>query len=75
MGALFGFVAGYIVGVRAGPQAFEELKDAWQTIRESEEVKELLAGGLAIVGDLLSRGRDLVSDQVEEQRRALSPVA
>ena len=76
MGAFFAFIAGYVVGMRAGAQGYEELRDAWNTIRESDEVKELVSTGFAIAADLLSRGRDVVADQMEERSgRALSPVA
>jgi hypothetical protein len=75
MGALVAFVAGYYVGTRVGPEGLEQLRDAWQTIRESEEVQELLSGGIAVLGDLVSRVTAVVTEEMDSRRRALSPVA
>ena len=43
MAAVIAFIVGYVLGTRAGEEGFEELKDAWQTISSSAEVKDLLA--------------------------------
>jgi hypothetical protein len=44
MGAIGGFVVGYLLGTRAGRRGLEELVEAWGTIRRSEEVRALLGG-------------------------------
>jgi hypothetical protein len=56
MGALAGFVLGYILGVKAGPEGLEELSKAWEAITNSEEFKELLAVGVTLVGNVINQG-------------------
>ena len=64
MGAMVGFVLGYILGVKAGADGEKQLRDAWQTITSSEEVKDLLSGGLSMAGDLIRQGRGLLVDRL-----------
>jgi hypothetical protein len=42
MGALTGFMLGYVLGARQGPEGYAKLRAAWDTIREAPEVKALL---------------------------------
>lgn len=37
MGTLFGFFVGYIVGARAGSEAFDEVVQSYRDIRDSPE--------------------------------------
>jgi hypothetical protein len=55
MGVVIGVVIGYALGSRAGSDAWPELEEAWQTIVSSEEVRDLVAGGVAIARDLFER--------------------
>jgi hypothetical protein len=75
MGTIFGVIVGYALGTQAGKDGWKELKDAWATIRSSEEVRDLLSGGMAIVGQLLERGSGLAGEVLrakggDELRRA-----
>ena len=42
MGLLLAFAVGYVVGARAGSDDFDEVVQALQSIRESEEFHDLL---------------------------------
>jgi hypothetical protein len=60
MGALLGFVMGYYLGTKAGPERYEELRKAWQTIVNSEEFQDLLATGTAVWGSAVERGGSML---------------
>ena len=49
MGVIIGVIVGYVMGTKAGDHGLEELKDAWHTIRSSEEAKDII-GGRAVDG-------------------------
>jgi hypothetical protein len=56
MGVIIGVVVGYAFGTRAGEEGWEEFKEAWKVISSSEEVRDMVMGGLSIARDLLMRG-------------------
>jgi len=64
MGTLIGFVFGYVVGAKAGPEGLEELRRAWQTIVQSEEVKGLAATVTTFVQGALAQGGGAVAEQL-----------
>ena len=64
MGAIVGVIIGYTLGTRAGEQGWVELRDAWSVIASSEEVRDLLAGGLSIAKEMLARGTEMLSDML-----------
>ena len=41
MGVIIGVIVGYVMGTKSGEQGLEELKDAWKTIRSSEEARDI----------------------------------
>jgi hypothetical protein len=62
--AFTGFLAGYMMGARAGQKGFAELVEAWEVIRSSDEFKAMLtaAGDMAaafISGAARRRNADL----------------
>ena len=61
MGVVIGVLVGYAIGSKAGSEAWPELEDAWKTIVASEEVRDLLSGGVSLARDLLSRRGDLIA--------------
>jgi len=61
MGVVIGVLVGYAIGSKAGSEAWPELEDAWKTIAASEEVRDLLSGGVSLARDLLSRRGDLIA--------------
>jgi hypothetical protein len=61
MGVIIGVLIGYALGSRAGPDAWSELEDAWHTIYTSEEVRDLLSGGLSIARELVERRAEVIA--------------
>jgi hypothetical protein len=61
MGVVIGVLVGYAIGSKAGSEAWPELEEAWRTIVASEEVRDLLSGGVSLARDLLSRRGDLIA--------------
>jgi hypothetical protein len=61
MGVVIGVLVGYAIGSKAGSEAWPELEDAWRTIVASEEVRDLLSGGVSLARDLLSRRGELIA--------------
>ena len=66
MAAMVGFVLGYVLGTRAGDKGWEELQQSWQTISSSEEVRDILSGGLATVRDLVRQGAAVMADRLSQ---------
>lgn len=75
MGALIGFAVGYVFGMRKGPEGFDELRESWETISSSEEVRDLVSGGASILRDLLLRRRSVIADRLQPAGEELSRVA
>ena len=75
MGALMGFIVGYLAGVKAGPEGLDELKRAWQTIQQSEEFKALLAAALGVAQNAMSKGGSAVVEQVSAIATSPSEIA
>ena len=75
MAAVIALIVGYVLGARAGEEGLEELKDAWQTIASSGEVKDLLAGGLSIARDIVSRGGGMLAERMPTGDTRLTRVA
>ena len=64
MGAMIGFVLGYVLGTRAGDEGRRELRGAWQTITSSGEVMDLVSGGLTMVKDLARQGAGFMAERL-----------
>lgn len=56
MGVLIGFLFGYVVGAKAGPEGYERVREAWQSITESDEFQGLVATATAFVQNALAQG-------------------
>ena len=65
MGVVIGFVFGYMMGTRDGQEGYEEIKEAWHTIRTSDEAHDLVAQGLSMAKGLLGRGAGIVSERLQ----------
>ncbi len=65
MGAVVGFVVGYLLGAKGGEGGYQEIIDAWNDIRASAELRDMLAGGLDILKDALSSGRSYLAERLE----------
>jgi len=64
MGVLIGFLFGYVAGAKAGPEGYERLREAWQSIAESEEFQGLVATATAFVQHALAQGGAAVTEQL-----------
>jgi hypothetical protein len=65
MGVVLGFVIGYVMGTRDGETGFEELKEAWHTIRTSDEARNLVNQGMSFAKSLLAQGSGMLSDRLQ----------
>jgi hypothetical protein len=65
MGAMVGVVIGYVLGTRAGERGFEELKESWETISSSQEVRDMIAGGVALAAVMLRQGRSALAERLQ----------
>jgi hypothetical protein len=61
MGVVIGVLVGYAIGSKAGSDGWSELEEAWKTIVASEEVRDLLSGGVSVARDLLERRGELIA--------------
>jgi len=61
MGVVIGVLVGWAIGSKARSDAWAELEDACKTIAASEEVRDLLAGGVSTARDLLARRGELIA--------------
>ena len=61
MGVVIGVLVGYALGSRAGSDAWPELEEAWKTIISSEEVRDLVSGGVSMARDLLGRRGEILA--------------
>ena len=73
MGVIIGVVVGYAFGTRAGEEGWQEFKEAWKVISTSEEVRDMVMGGLSIARDLLTKGNKILA--APGTRTNLRPVA
>lgn len=67
MGALAGFIIGYFLGTKAGPEGIERLRKSWDGIRKSEEFQDLVSTATTTAGQLFERvteGEGSVSDRL-----------
>ena len=62
MGAVLGFVMGYILGAKEGPERFEELRQAWETIVNSEEFQGMLNTGTTLFMSAVQNGKVSIGD-------------
>lgn len=72
MGVVIGVMVGYVLGARSGDRGWAEIEEAWKVISTSEEVRDLLAGGVSVVRDLLGRGSELLAGALSTSRDGAS---
>jgi hypothetical protein len=65
VGAIIGVLIGYVLGTKAGPNGYQELMKSWETISSSEEVRDMLSGGLSVARDLVDRGRSMLVERLD----------
>ncbi|HLY84101.1 MAG TPA: hypothetical protein VKQ71_14020 [Acidimicrobiales bacterium] len=64
MGAIVGFVLGYVFGAKAGDNGWKELQESWKTITSSEEARDLVRGGFDITRDLVRQGAGILASRL-----------
>ena len=62
MGAVLGFMIGYVLGAKEGPERFEELRKAWETIVNSEEFQGMLNTGTSLFMSTVQNGKASIGD-------------
>jgi hypothetical protein len=62
MGAVLGFVIGYMLGAKEGPERLEELRKAWETIVNSEEFQGMLNTGTSLFMSTVQNGKASIGD-------------
>ena len=62
MGAVLGFMMGYVLGAKEGPERFEELRKAWETIVNSEEFQGMLNTGTALFMSTVQNGKASIGE-------------
>lgn len=72
MGVMVGFVLGYVFGTRAGREGYEEMVRAVRTIASSGDLKELIGGGVSVLGDVLKQGSAALGDANESKLRRIA---
>jgi hypothetical protein len=65
MGALIGFIFGYVVGTKAGPEGLEELRKAWDVVSKSDEFQALLAAATGFAQNLVAQGGASLAGQMQ----------
>lgn len=65
MGVIIGVIVGYVMGTKAGEQGLDELKEAWATIRSSDEAHDIMASGIAMARSLAGRGGQMLVDRLQ----------
>jgi hypothetical protein len=66
MGAIIGVVIGYALGTRAGPDGWEEIKDAFKVIRSSEQARDLVGTGFSVARDLVGRASEILAGALSD---------
>ena len=69
MGVMLGFFVGYVMGTRAGQEGFEELMATARQIIGSEQLKELVSGGVSLLGEAAKAGTKAVGNGGASVRR------
>lgn len=79
MGALGGFLVGYLLGTQAGKEGVNELLGAVNQIRTSDEFKAIVATGMATAGATLGRfaeqGKGMLGSAVSDQAKTMAGQA
>lgn len=75
MGVMIGFIVGYVMGTRAGQEGFDELKATLRSITSSEEVRDLVTGGISILGDVLKSGTEALAERSSVESSTVRRIA
>jgi len=65
MGALIGFIVGYMAGTKAGPEGYTQLRQAWQAIAASAEFKALVASLSGLLQNATAQSGNALGQQLK----------
>ena len=70
MSVIAGFIAGYMLSSKnSKPLNLAEILQAWDTIRNSEEFQDIVAGGTMMVGQVMQQGVKGMADLMLPKKR------
>jgi hypothetical protein len=77
VGVIIGVFVGYILGSKAGAEGWSEVEEAWHTITTSEEVRDLVSGGVSMARDMVERRADVIASLLgmSDELARLRPAA
>jgi hypothetical protein len=75
MGGLIGFVFGYILGAKHGPERLDELRAAFESILQSREFKALSSSAMSVAQDALRQTVGQNGERTGELRAAWTQIA
>jgi len=65
MGALIGFIFGYVVGAKSGPDGYDKLVRSLRAIVDSDEWKGLVESATGAVRSTLAQGADPLAEELD----------
>jgi hypothetical protein len=68
MGALIGFIVGYVLGAKTGPEGWKSLERAWESFTKSEDFDTLVSSAGSVVEKLVAGAQEVVSEGLERLR-------
>ncbi len=74
MGGLIGFVVGYVLGARAGQEGLDELKEAWQSVIESEEFRGMVSIGKMMAQNALAQAGGSLAQNLKDLGDGKGPL-
>ena len=74
MGALVGFVVGYVCGAKEGPDGYDKLRQEWKVIVGSKEFQALLANTTAMVPGVAQQGRQVLAGPLKALTEGKGPI-
>jgi len=74
METLIGFAVGYLVGTKQGREGLAKVRESWDAIRQSPEVRQFLQTGATVAGSAVRQvlgggGGAMISDVVDTLAR------
>ena len=74
METLIGFAVGYLVGTRQGRDGLAKVRESWDAIRQSPEVRQLMQTGAKVAGSAVRQvlsggGGAMISDVMDTLAR------
>lgn len=74
MGAMVGFLVGYVMGARSGEQGYEELATACRDIAESDEFRALVAAAQMFAQNALAQGAESAAGNLRDLSEGRGPL-